>query len=158
MEKEKFNDGFLVRHYENSKQNIMRKKNYYPDELKAFYTILSFIGEYWYSILQQIFDLPCYRTTQRYRNKFLNKMGISFDIFDEKSQNLQTLLQIYCKNNNDKRYVLSIDAISLKSYVSLSKNGDVKGLKYTKSISKEEAHRIVEGENEFKMFIKSKQN
>ena len=85
-------------------------------------------------------------------------MGISFEIFDGKTKNIQALLSFYCKNNIDKRYVLSIDAISLKSYISVSKNGEVKGLKNTKFISKEEALKINSDENEFKMFLKSKED
>ena len=79
-------------------------------------------------------------------------MRISFEIFDGKTKNIQALLSFYCKNNIDKRYVLSIDAISLKSYISVSKNGEVKGLKNTKFISKEEALKI----NSSKCFLNQK--
>ena len=63
-------------------------------------------------------------------------MRISFEIFDGKTKNIQALLSFYCKNNIDKSYVLSIDAISLKSYISVSKNDEVKGLKNTKLSAK----------------------
>ena len=145
------NNQFLNSHYQNTIKNDHRKKNYYPEQLQEIYTIISFVGRSWYSILKQIFDLPEYRTVQRYRKKYLEIFGFSRDIFDGKKSHLIKLLSMF--GNQDSRYVISIDAVSLESYVSISADGDVQGLKITKSISKNQAQEIINDNNIFERFI-----
>ena len=143
---------FLDAHYHNVIQNLKRNKKYYPTQLQKIYTIISFIGESWYVILQQIFNLPHYRTTQRYRKKFLNDFNLSMHSFDGKLENLQKLINLFT-NKNDLRYVIAIDAISLKSYVSISKEGNVSGMKFIKKISVDDAKQYLENETDFNSFV-----
>ena len=138
--------------YKNSIQNTERKKNYYPPEIKDIFIIISFVGKSWYLVLQQIFNLPCYRTVQRYRIKYIKKFGLSIELFDGQIENLKKLKEIFTKNQ-DMRYVISIDAISLKSYVSITKDGIVKGLKFIKEIPKDFAIKCLENENQFNSFL-----
>ena len=54
---------------------------------------------------------------------------------------------------NCSRYVISIDAISLQSYVSVKTDGRVDGLKFTKIIHENDAQEIINDEDKFQMFI-----
>ena len=143
---------FFNEHYQNAILNDFRGKNYYPDSLKDIFTIISFIGKSWYSILQQIFNLPHYRTVQRYRNIFLQILQFSVEIFDGEITNLQKLVKLFA-NEKDLRYVISIDAVSLKSYVSISPDGTVKGLKFIKQIPIDYAKICLENDHEFSLMV-----
>ena len=148
---------FLNEHFKNSLLNEIRGKNYYQDSLKEIFTIISFVGKSWYLILQQFFNLPHYRTIQRYRNHFIQKYQFTIDTFNGNFDNLKKIIRLFTKEE-DQRYVISIDAVSLKSYVSISSDGSVKGLKYIKKISIEYAKNCLENDNEFHDFIKTNKN
>ena len=151
---EKTKNLFLDEHYQNSINNVFREKNYFPETIKDIFTIISYVGKSWYNILQQLFNLPNYRTTQRYRNKFLQKYGLTVDVFDGEMHNLKKLKDLFTKEE-DLRYVIAIDAVSLTSYVNICDDGTVKGLKVTKQIPVEQAKFLICNENEFKKFVRN---
>ena len=147
------NNFFLDEHYRNSIINAnFRAKNHYPTHIQEILTIISFVGESWYNVLQQIFSLPSFRTVQRYRHKYIEKYQISTDIFNGSLENLQKIIDIFA-NKNDLRYVISIDAISLKSYVGISSDGTVHGLKFIKKIPESYARICLDNEEQYELFI-----
>ena len=151
------NNEFLDLHYQNTVQNQTRKRNYFPLQIQEISTIISFVGKSWYFILQQIFDVPNYRTVQRYRIKYMEKFNITSDVFDGKLENLKKLKNIFI-NSTDLRYVISIDAVSLKSYVSISKDGTVSGLKMIKKILEYYANIFLSSESQFNRFVEMKKS
>ena len=107
-----------------------------PNVHVFMYAILSFLPRYWYNIIRNLFNLPCHNTALSFRNKAQKMMNWNpKDIIRNLSTDPQTLsmyIEGMWKNEiqslPDKRFILAIDAASLKVNVGFHSNGNTFGL------------------------------
>ena len=124
------------------------------------YSILSFIPEYWYNIIAQFFCLPSHRTAITYRRKLQESENLSpsnlteNNIFSRPYLLMQYILGMWKNNLSDvidNRYVLAIDAASLKVNAGIHPNGETFGLVHNVQLSPFEYQYY---KNNFKAFLK----
>ena len=82
-----------------------------------FYGLLSFIPEYWFHIIEQIFNLPSLSTCIRKRESLIQKLQLSPAIVSTApAETLKNYIEQYwgqISNMKDRRCVLAIDAAAL---------------------------------------------
>ena len=89
----------------------------------------------------------------RWRMKYIQKYKICLDGSPESIENM---IISYMSDIEDKRVVLAIDAASVSARVSVSHNGEVKGLLETKWTN--ESEKILSSPQEFAAFVKDHEN
>lgn len=93
--------------------------------LIPYILILALFGKKVSLFLHITLGFPVWSTIIRWRKKFISKYKICLDGTPESIQNM---VDSYLGEIDDKRVVLAIDAASVSARVSVSSNGEVKGL------------------------------
>ena len=148
---------FLRQHIEvanNNKNRGINGRNY-PTDLKPYYVLLSFVGEFWYNILQQILELPSFRTVQRWRKEITEEYGFTSECFNGSKESIEMLRNKLWKEGTDNRCVLAIDAASVNPQVKIDITGEVHGMteEFECDLTPEEAMLIRVDPEEYKRFI-----
>jgi hypothetical protein len=128
----------LFEHFRSVNLNCQHQRNSFPKNMQDFYFLMSLMGESFYTILVDLFGFPSYRTTKRYRNKTLEKLGLNKESFVASPENILKNCRCFIGEGEDSRSILSIDAVSLNSYASISREGKVEGLLDCDEISSKE--------------------
>lgn len=115
--------------------------------------ILSLFGKKLALFLNIVLGFPVWKTITRWRTKYIQKYRICLDGTPESIENM---IASYMSDIEDKRVVLAIDAASVSARVSVSRNGEVKGLLETKWT--DESDRILSSPQEFATFVHDHEN
>jgi Ca2+/Na+ antiporter len=133
--------------------NALMGRNSFPKYLKKLYVLLSFVGDSFYDILVQVFGFPSIPTFQCYKLKFQTELGLSLDLFLPTRTNIENNIRRFIKDCDDKCVVLALDALSLQSYISITKKGMVSGFANMFKISEETVTQVINEPNEFLNYI-----
>lgn len=118
--------------------------------LIPYILILALFGKKVSLFLHITLGFPVWSTIIRWRKKFISKYKICLDGTPESIQNM---VDSYLGEIDDKRVVLAIDAASVSARVSVSSNGEVKGLLNTKWINN--PNEVLSTPYEFSTFVSS---
>ena len=112
------------------------------------YIIQLLFGKKVLLFLHTILDFPVWKMVVRWRQKYIEKYKICFD---GSIQSIENMIVTSMSDVDDKRVVLAIDAALVTTRVSVSENGEVKGLLTTKRT--EESDKILSSPQEFAAFV-----
>lgn len=116
--------------------------------LIPYILILSLFGKKLSLFLHIILGFPVWKTIVRWRQKYIENYKICLD---GSIQSIENMIVTNMSDVDDKRVVLAIDAASVTARVSVSKNGEVKGLLTTKWTA--ESDKILSSPQEFAAFV-----
>ena len=144
---------FLYYIFQTAVEKIKRKGNLifgirYSLFIVPYILLLSFFGKKLAIFLNLILAIPTWKTIITWRKKYISKYKISLD---GKQESINTMIDAYITDKEDDRVVLAIDAVSVSAQVSVSEDGDVKGLLYTKHVN--DAQVILSTSKEFSKFV-----
>ena len=128
----------------------------YPDEMKPYYVLLSFAGEFWYNILQRILILPTYRTVQKYRKEMLDHYQLTEENLNGSKESISILRsKLWNTDFGDDRCVLAIDAASIKPQISIDLTGKVSGMinDFPNNLTPEDALLLRTDHSAYKNFV-----
>ena len=156
-------DDFYAAHLKVQEKNMNAKGptgHTFPKELRPFYVLLSFAGEFWYNLLVNFMGFPCWRQVQYFRKQMLEEYGIDgIDFLDGSPDLIARLKDSLWKDkgeDNDMRCVIAIDAASVNPQVSISPEGKIIGFTEDgpQQVSPEEAKQLRSDSKAYKRFIK----
>ena len=129
-----------------------------PHNLHLFmYSILSFLPRFWYHIVAQFFNLPCYHEALKFRKDLQEEEGFSIEDLKPELFSQTQLLQDYIEGMwkkpiddlPDNRFVLAIDAASLKVNAGFDTNGMTFGLVNNVQLPPEKIQQYLDNMNDF---------
>lgn len=132
----------------------------FPYVHKYMYGILSFMPQFWYQIIQKLFNIPCYNTALKCRRDIQQKENCPLDnikstLLKINDHNMQLYIEgmwnIEILNLNDNRFVLAIDAASLKVNAGFRQNGQTFGLLKNFKLNNEQISKY---SNNLQLFLK----
>jgi hypothetical protein len=149
----------FFKHFLSVTKNCNHGKNDFDPSLRKFYTLLSFIGESFYQILVDLLGFPCFRSVQRYKHEVMAELHLDSQSFEPTpSKIIANIRRFIDPDDDDSRIILSIDALSLNTYVRVDNMGMIEGLTKTHSIEPEEALRIIMDNDGLEKFVKQHQS
>lgn len=114
-------------------------------------------GGYYANILHKFFGFPSVRSCQYYKEKLRLKYDTNQNIFDGSIESIQKLTDLFLidddEENDQKRYVIAVDAAAVDAKMVIHKNGDVEGLVDDIHIDEQIYDLITSDLNEFHKFF-----
>ena len=134
----------------------------YEDDLENFFVLLSLCGEHVYTIVKKFIGLPCFSTAVQHKRKLYKQVfgvdGKICDLYDGKPEHVQQILDTFLEPNEEEKFVLAIDACSLKPNIHIYPDGTVTGLTQTNHIDKELVSTYTKNQSAFGSFLNEHSN
>lgn len=140
-------------------ENADRKPTGYRYErMKYFFSLLSFMGPFYFGLLSQNLMFPTYRTCLSWRKELSDQLGLNNAVFDGSVDHIKQIVSICTSSEFDGKVIAMIDAAYVTPYVRIEPNGHVTGIIGIEQISKNLTELLINDESEFQRFLLSQQN